>query len=148
MKRATSISVACAMICRRMVLNVAATSAAAKTPPIRPVRRGSPSPAARRSLRLVRHHRRRDRPGALQDAAGDHPPDGVGIGREGRAGGEDQQPDDDHRGPARARQGRDQNTGYHDQPADDDQAEAHASPREIAGDVVGGAITAHAGHGE
>lgn len=49
-----------------------------------------------------RHHRRRDRPGALQDAAGDHPPDGVGIGREGRAGGEDQQPDDDHRAPADA----------------------------------------------
>ena len=47
------------------------------------------------------HHRRRDRPGALQDAAGDHPQMESALAAR-RAGGEDQQPDDDHRAPADA----------------------------------------------
>ncbi len=44
-----------------------------------------------------RHHRRGNRPGALQYAAGDHPPDTVGHGRQHRTGGEDQQAEIDDR---------------------------------------------------
>ncbi|MCY1527115.1 hypothetical protein D9M68_621710 [compost metagenome] len=48
-------------------------------------------------VREQRHHRCGDGAGALQHAAGDHPPDGIGVGRQGRARGEDQQADIDHR---------------------------------------------------
>ncbi|MNM75940.1 hypothetical protein D3C81_877430 [compost metagenome] len=48
------------------------------------------------------HDRGRNRPGALQDASGDHPPDRVGLGRQHAAQGKDHQPQINHRAAADA----------------------------------------------
>lgn len=60
----------------------------------------------------------------------------------------DHQPDDDHRYPARSRQGCDGDPRHNDQRAKHDQAKTHDSTRKIAGGGVRGAAAAHARHSE